>query len=174
MKKFMILFLVGQDRPGIVDDVSTVLYDRGANIEDSRMATLGGCFSIMILFSCLPENLDAVKEGIKELEGMNFETSLHEAHDPEALPRQAEMPLKLEITAMDNPGLVRKVVRILRHYNVNIESLNTRVVKAPLSGAPLFDLDLKAGVPADSSIAAVKKELNSLAEEMNIDLVFRR
>jgi hypothetical protein len=52
MKKYMILFSVGKDRPGIVDDVSTLLFERGANIEDSRMAARGGRFSIMTLFSC--------------------------------------------------------------------------------------------------------------------------
>ena len=46
MKKHMILFSVGKDRPGIVDDVSTLLFERGANIEDSRMAAMGGRFSI--------------------------------------------------------------------------------------------------------------------------------
>ena len=49
MKKFMILFYVGKDRPGIVHDVSTFLFDHGANIEDSRMAAMGGRFSIVML-----------------------------------------------------------------------------------------------------------------------------
>ena len=36
---------VGADRPGIVAAVSRALYDVGGNIEDSRMAILGGHFA---------------------------------------------------------------------------------------------------------------------------------
>jgi len=174
MKKYMILFLVGKDRPGIVDDVSTVLFEGGANIEDSRMAVMGGCFSIMTLFSCTSEQLEAIKTGLDNLRKMGFETSLHEAQDPAARPKRAELPLKIEVTAMDHPGIVQKVVHILHKYDVNIQSLNTQVTRAPLSGAPIFDLNLEAGIPPEKPIAKVKEELMEMAAEMNLDLSFKK
>ena len=81
MKKYMILFSVGKDRPGIVDDVSTLLFERGANIEDSRMAAMGGRFSIMTLFSCTSEQLESIRVGLDDLRKLGLETSLHEADD---------------------------------------------------------------------------------------------
>lgn len=174
MKKYMILFVVGRDRPGIVDDVSTILFENGANIEDSRMATLGGCFSVMVLFSCPAEELPGIINGLTALKEMGFDVHTHEARDPAAISRPAELPLKLEITAMDHPGIVSRVVRILRRYDVNISSLNTRVTIAPLSGAPLFNLELEADVPASQPIATVKNELNDLAGEENLDLNFSK
>jgi glycine cleavage system transcriptional repressor len=169
----MILFLLGEDRPGIVDDVSSLLFDQGANIEDSRMATMGGCFSIMTLFSCTSKQLEAIKEGLDDLEKLGFQTSLHEAQDPAASPKRAELPLKIEVTAMDHPGIVQNVVHILRLHDVNIESLITEVTRAPLSGAPIFSLTLEAGIPAGEPIAKVKDELTKLATEMNLDLSFK-
>ena len=173
MKRYMILFLVGKDRPGIVDDVSTLLFDQGANIEDSRMATMGGCFSIMTLFSCTSSQLEAIEENLENLAKLGFQTSLHEAQDPTASPARAELPFKIEVTAMDHPGIVQKVVHILRHHDVNIEFLSTEVTRAPLSGAPIFNLTLEAGIPAEKPIAKVKGELTRLAAEMNMDLSFK-
>jgi len=174
MKKYMILFLVGKDRPGIVDDVSTVLFEGGANIEDSRMAVMGGCFSIMTLFSCTSEQLETIKTGLDNLRKMGFETSLHQAQDSATGPGRAELPLKIQVTAMDHPGMVQKVVHILHKYDVNIESLNTQVTRAPLSGAPIFDLNLEAGIPPEKPIAKVKEELMEMAAEMNLDLSFKK
>ncbi len=174
MKKYTILFLVGKDRPGIVDEVSTFLFERGANIEDSRMAAMGGRFSVMMLFSSSPEQLQAVERDLSQLRKLGFEISLHEAEDPSALPKQPELPLKIEVLAMDHPGIVQKVVSILHHHNVNIQSLNTRVTSAPLSGAPLFDLILEAAVPVEKPIARVKDDLLKLAAEMNLDLSFMK
>jgi glycine cleavage system transcriptional repressor len=172
MKEYRILFLVGRDRPGIADDVSTFLFERGANIEDSRMAALGGRFSVMTLFSCSSEQLSAITRDLDKLRATGFEVSLHEADDPAAVPRQAGLPLKLEIISMDHPGIVQKVVSLLHHHNVNILTLDTRVTSAPLSGASLFDLILEANVPATTSIATVKDDLLRLAAEMNLDLNF--
>ncbi|MBW2060078.1 MAG: ACT domain-containing protein [Deltaproteobacteria bacterium] len=173
MKEFAILFLLGPDRPGIVDEVSTFLFARQANIEDSRMAIMGGCFSIMTLISCTKRQLETIKAELGQLENLGFEVSIHEAKDPEDLPALAELPLKLELKAMDHPGIMQKVVHILHEHNINIQSLNTRVTRAPLSGSPLFNLILEAGVPAEEFMAAIKEELTGLAAEMNLDLSFK-
>ena len=174
MKKYRILFLVGKDRPGIVDEISTFLFERGANIEDSRMAAMGGRFSIMTLFSCDSEQAESIERGLDDLRRLGFETSIHEAEDPGAIPPKAEMPLKFEVIAMDHPGIVQKVVSMLHRHNVNIRLLNTNVTSAPLSGAPLFDLTLEAAVPAGVPIAEVKEELSELAAEENLDLNYLR
>jgi len=173
MKKHMILLAVGKDRPGIVDDVSTLLFDHGANIEDSRMAAMGGRFSIMTLFSCTSKQLDAIRADLGSLKNLGLETSLHEAEDPTAISGRPGLPLKFEVIAMDHPGIVQKVVHVLHGHNVNVESLDTQVNRAPLSGAPLFDLILEAKVPMETSIARVKEDLTSLATEMNLDLNFK-
>ncbi len=173
MTRYFILLSSGKDRPGIVDDISTLLFDKGANIEDSRMAVLGGCFSSMTLFSCTPEQAEAVEKGLESLKELGLETYLHPAEDPAVRPPQAGLPLKFEIVAMDHPGIVQRVVRLLRRHGVNIESLDTQVTRAPLSGAPLFDLRIEAKVPAESSIANTKERLSRLAGEMNLDLIFK-
>lgn len=172
MKTYNILFSVGKDRPGIVSDVTAVLYEYGANIEDSRMAAMGGCFSIMTLFSCNEDELEKIRGALGSLKMIGLDCSLHKAHDPAGAPKEAAIPLKMEIVAMDHPGIVQRVVRILHRHRVNIESLETKLQKAPLSGAPLFDLVLESSVPMDSSIPGIKQELTGLASEMNFDLTF--
>ncbi len=174
MKKYMILFSVGKDRPGIVDDISTLLFEWGANIEDSRMAALGGRFSIVTLFSCSLDQLEVIRTGLNDLGKLGLETSLHEAEDPTATTTQPALPLKLEVMSMDHPGVVQKLVHLLHQHNVNIKSLNTQVARAPLSGAPLFNLTLEASVPAEKQITKVKDELMKLAAQMNLDLSFKK
>ena len=173
MTKYFILLSSGRDRPGIVDDISTLLFDKGANIEDSRMAVMGGCFSSMTLFSCTGRQVEAIRAGLDDLRELGLQTHLHPAEDPAGSPVTAGLPLKFEMTAMDHPGIVQRVVHLLREHDVNIESLETHVTGAPLSGAPLFDLRLEAKVPADKSIGKVKEQLADLAGEMNLDLVFK-
>lgn len=173
MKKYMILTCVGKDRPGIVDDISNTLFEHNANIEDSRMAVMGGRFSVMILFSCTLGELERIRASVQGLRPLGLEATLHEADDPAALEMRPALPLILETTAMDHPGIVRKMVQILRSHDVNILGLNTRVTRAPFSGAPLFNLNLEAAVPTATPLAQVKEELEKLAAAMNLDLSFK-
>jgi glycine cleavage system transcriptional repressor len=172
MKQYTILFLIGKDKPGIVDRVSSFLLDRGANIEDSRMATMGGRFTMVLLFSCDEPALEKIATDAEEMRAFGFDVTLHEAEDPHSLPQKAELPLKLKVIAMDHPGIVQSLVHILHNHNVNIVSMDTQVVRSPLSGAPLFDLSLEAAVPESVSISWVKEELTEIAAEMNLDLSF--
>ena len=174
MHEYRILFLVGNDRPGIVDELSAFLYERSANIEESRMAALGGKFAIITLFSCTVEHLQKIQDDLDKLGELGFEVSMHKAADPEQIAKRPEIPLKLEVVSMDHPGIVQKVVHILHHYGININSLDTQVIRAPLSGAPLFDLKLEAGVPQGVTIARVKDELTKLATQENLDLIFTK
>ena len=172
MKKYTILFLVGKDRPGIVDDISTFLFERGANIEDSRMAVLGGCFSVMTLFSCSSQQLEEIEGNLSVLRKMGFETSLHRAQAPDSVFDAPDFPIKMRVTSMDHPGIVRKVVRILRRHDVNIRSMMTRMASAPLSGAPIFNLVLEASLPSENDVSKVREDLEDLADRMNMDLNF--
>jgi glycine cleavage system transcriptional repressor len=172
MKTYKIMFLIGKDRPGIVDEVSTLLLEYGANLEDSRMAALGGCFSIMALFSCTKEQVDAIRADLSRFQKLGFEAWLYDAYDPSARPRYEGLPLTFEVDAIDHPGIVQKIVSVLHRYAINIDSLDTEVTNAPLSGTPLFHLRLEAEVPPGVSIARVKEELNDVAREEDLDLTF--
>lgn len=172
MNKYMILCAVGKNRLGIVDDVSSYLLKKNTNIEDSRMVVLGGRFSIMCLFSCSEDGLQNIKDDIGSLNKIGLNITLHEADSPDSLKKVDQLPLTFEVISMDHPGIIQNFVHILKEHSVCIQSLDTQMKPMPHCGAPLFDLKVKADVPASKSIAKVKEELNELASDLNLDLTF--
>ncbi len=172
MNKYMILCAVGKNRLGIVDDVSSYLLKKNTNVEDSRMVILGGRFSIMCLFSCSEEGLQKIKDDIDSLNKLGLKTTLHEADSPDSLKIEGQLPLNFEVISMDHPGIIQSFVHILKEHSVCIQSLDTQMKPMPHCGAPLFDLKLKAEIPVNQSIVKLKEELNDLASELNLDLIF--
>ena len=49
MGNWYMLTMVGKDRPGIVAEVSQVLFEAGGNLGEASMARLGGNFTVMLL-----------------------------------------------------------------------------------------------------------------------------
>jgi glycine cleavage system transcriptional repressor len=69
MKTYFILSAIGKDRPGIVADVSEVIFGCGRNIEDSSMSLLRNHFALLLLFSTDKEEVNQkLSSDLKRLE----------------------------------------------------------------------------------------------------------
>ena len=58
------LALVGKDRPGIVAEVTHVLYEMKGNLGETSMVRLGGNFTIMLMV-CIPEKKELIYEKLR-------------------------------------------------------------------------------------------------------------
>lgn len=124
----------------------------------------------MALFSYPPDRLDQIQHDLEKMISRGFAISLHDVHPFVSEPDAGARALVFQVRAMDHPGGVRKIVHLLHAHEVNIIALDTRVKHAPVSGAPLFDLNLEAQVPAAVGFAQVKAALVDLARQMDFDL----
>lgn len=177
-----ILIAVGSDRPGLVDEVSQFIFDRGGNIEDSRMVNLRGQFAMMLLVAGDAAVFERLREGLPdfsartnlhaELRPTGIETPLAPHAQPPT--RAPALPYHLTVTALDQPGLVRRIAHVLRDQQANIESLETHLAPAPITGAPLFEMDLTLSFPTQASLSQLRKSLAAVCDELNLDWTLER
>jgi glycine cleavage system transcriptional repressor len=164
---------IGADRPGIVAAVTRVLVDRNCNIEDSRMAILGGHFSMMLVVKPA-EGLDAagleaaLSPAVTEL-GLTLDVrpieDLHAA-------RPIGAPHVLSVYGSDRPGIVHDVSEALAHAGVNIVDLRTHVTSpARENESPVYIMLMDLEVPGDP--AALEQRLKELADSRGIDVTLR-
>jgi len=178
MKTYFILSAIGKDRPGIVADVSEVIYECGGNIEDSSMSLLRNHFALLLLFSTEREEVNQkLSSGLKRLE---WEKNLTVFYSPitleEALPGAREETERFKITTsgIDHGGIVFKICRLLSGKGINIADMETRRVLSAESGTPLFEMDIDIEVPRSISEQSLREDLHRLANELVIDLVLKR
>ena len=136
---FLVLSALGPDRPGLVAEVTDYLTERGVNVEDSRMAVLGGEFGILVLVSGPPGPIAAVEAGQGALAAATgLSIVLRRTKSPEEHRRAAVVPCLVTAEALDHEGIVRAVSRALHGVGVNIVSLETTAYEAPVTGSPLL------------------------------------
>lgn len=164
-----LLTAIGTDRPGLVEEVSHFIFDRGGNIEDSRMVNLRGQFAIMVLIGGGAEVLDRLRRELGELsKASSLHTELHSTKEPAGRIEPA-LPFRLSGTGLDQPGLVHRVAHLLRGLHVNIESLDTHLTPAPYTGAPMFEMELILSVPNTTSLSTLRQNLSLVCDELNVD-----
>jgi len=161
---------VGADRPGIVAAVSRALYDVGGNIEDSRMAILGGHFA-MVLIVALPDGADpkelerALAEPAGALELITTVRPVAEAppiHD-------GGTPYVVSVYGADKPGIVWQISEALAATHVNISDLATHVVG---DQEPVYVMILEVDVPPGGDPEAIGSALKVIGSELGVDVAF--
>jgi len=178
MKTYFILSAIGKDRPGIVADVSEVIYECGGNIEDSSMSLLRNHFALLLLFSI--EREEARHKLSSRLNRLESEKNLTVFYSPitfeEAQPKVKEQtdPFKITTSGVDHAGIVFKVCRLLADRRINIVDMETHRVFSAESGTPLFEMDIDIDVPRSVSEEGLREDLHRLANELVIDLVLKK
>jgi glycine cleavage system transcriptional repressor len=176
MTERAVLTAIGQDRPGLVEEVSEFVFARGGSIEDSRMANLHGQFAIAMSVAGPAEAIERITS---ELEALAGKTGIHAQLTPAARRRHtgaagSKVPYRLTGRALDQAGLVHQVANVLRSLGVNIERMETTLEAAPETGAPVFAMELLVAAPPDLPFERLEGELGRVCDALNIDWKLER
>jgi glycine cleavage system transcriptional repressor len=178
MKRYYALSAIGKDRPGIVAEVSGLIYESGGNLEDSRMTRLGEQFALLILLSGTGEEFHhRLSTGCKRLEWEKhlsiFLTPIEDFGGKPCAGEPIEI-YELSTTGLDRMGIVYQVSRLLADQGVNIADMQTKATPSPESGTPLFTMKIFLEVPTKIPPQALLEKLNRLGEELAIDINLKK
>ena len=164
----LVISALGADRPGIVDELSNIIYSHELNIEDSRMTVLGGEFAVLLLVSGELTSLDTLQAEAAEIE-QALQMSLLMKPTTESNVSGDAIPYSVEVAALDNPGIVSSIASFFSSQNINIVNLETERYAAPHTGSPMFALHMTIGISADTNIAQLREAFMDTCDELNLD-----
>lgn len=150
--------------------VAQYLTSRGANIEESRMAAIGGLFTMTVMFSHDDESIVDVTEDIDDLQSIGLECSFYQPTDFPCITKQGLRPFELEVRCMDHPGVVKEVVQVMHDHGATVDSLKTERECAPFCGTPVFRLSAAASLPRTVRFDSLHRGLRSLAITEGLDM----
>ncbi|MEO9136336.1 MAG: formyltransferase family protein [Casimicrobiaceae bacterium] len=164
----LVLTAIGGDRPGIVSLLSDRAQGFGANWAGSRMVTLAGQFAGMVHFEVAAQNAEPLSQALRGLEASGLRVVIARSEIP-SVPAGRRM-VKLELTGIDRPGIVRDLSRDLVERGVSIDDLHTEVVSDGASAEHRFKVKALLAVPDSLPNEALRRALDALASEMMVDI----
>lgn len=167
------LTIVGRDRPGIVAQVTEILFDLGCNIADSSCSILGGQFA-MILIIAHPTFIDrdSFADAFQPLEEADLTVALRVLKPGGEIHPDFEGEIcMLSVYGADRPGIVYRVARVLGDRGINITDLNTKLVGSEQS--PIYVMIIEAILPPGVSEQEVDGWMAPLREQLQVDISVR-
>jgi glycine cleavage system regulatory protein len=162
-----ILTVVGDDRPGLVADVSAPITAHGASWERSQMSRLAGKFAGIVLVKVADKRLDALVADLALLEAEGLQVVIERTHETVESESQR---LRLDLLGDDHPGIVAEISAALATRQVSIEELNTDVREAPMAGGMLFEAQAVLNAPQAASTDDLRAMLEGLAQELMVEI----
>jgi glycine cleavage system transcriptional repressor len=170
MRNNLVFTLTGPDRIGIVEEVTQVLLDHDGNVETSRMVRLGGEFAILMLVSIPVDQIASLNKDVESLIAEGYKISTSQTDQVYADKQRSWLPYQIELQGADHEGIVHEVARYLSQRGINIESMDTALVSAPMSGVPLFMMTAQVAVPPNLIEQDWVAALEGVGHHLNVDI----
>ena len=171
----LILTVIGDDRPGLVGELSAVISAHQGNWLESSMAQLAGKFAGIVEVGVDAAQADALSKALGQLKGLKVTVESAAAQKLcEAVSPGGTAPtgrrLKLALVGHDRIGIVREVSMVLAKHAVNVESLETHTSSAPMSAAVLFHATAELTAAPGLDAGALTQELERISQDLMVDI----
>ena len=168
MNTSIVLSVLSDDRPGIVETLSDVLARHDGNWTESSMLSLAGKFAGILLAEVPDGEADAFITAMDGLAGQGIRV-VAEASPSRGVTDDSRY-VGLELVGQDRPGIVHEITEVLARHSVNVQELETTVQSASMSGEVLFMAHAKIHIPGGADTDKLRDELEALANELMVDL----
>lgn len=163
----LVLTVIAPDQPGLVERIAQCIAAHGGNWLESRMSRMAGQFAGILRVAVPAEGYDELVEGLQGLSSHGIRVMLAQSGIE---PACTWKPILLDLVGNDRPGIVRDITRLLTELGVNLESLLTEVVPAPMSSEPLFHAEAVLAVPLTLPLDVLQAKLETLADDLMVEL----
>ena len=166
----LVLTVFAPDKPGQVERIAQCIAEHGGNWLESRMSRMAGQFAGILRVGVPAEAYDELVDALQGLSTQGIRVMIAESSIEQSCTWK---PIAMELVGNDRPGIVRDITRLLNEQGVSLERLVTEVRTAPMSSEPLFHAEAILAVPLTLSLDVLQSRLETLADDLMVELVLR-
>ncbi|HID70612.1 MAG TPA: hypothetical protein EYP35_09220 [Desulfobacterales bacterium] len=171
MSKQLVISVMSKDRPGIIADIATVIFELGGDLADLNQSVLGGYFSMILIVEfddgITPEDLLA---GFSHIQSeTKIEANIKVMEDSLETEKN-KLPLETYIVTAqgeNRKGLVKIMGDFFYSKHINVLDLVTT------RDADLYTMIFQIDLSHISSLKDLRQEFELLADKENMELVLQ-
>ena len=137
MQTQIVLTINADDQTGLVEKVANAITAAGGNWLESSLSQLAGKFAGIVLVSITSSSVSQLEQSLASLTDCDIHVRIH--HDPSDPTEENNELILVKVVANDRKGIVQELTKLLSSLHVNVESLDTSHISAPMSSDPLFE-----------------------------------
>lgn len=170
MKQHLAVSAIGNDRTGMVHELTRVISDCGGSISESRMSALGNEFAIVMLVSGNWHSLAKLETELARI-AEQLGLTLHLRRTDPRGARNDFLPYSIDAVCLDQSGVVSALSGFCAKRNIDIADVATRTYPAAHTGAQMFAIQMIINVPAKTPVSQLREEFLDFCDSLNLDAI---
>jgi glycine cleavage system regulatory protein len=167
MTNHLVVTILAEDRPGIVEQIAQTIIAHSGNWMESSMNRLAGKFAGILLIEVDAQHNSLLQDALIGLSEYGITITVEDSN----YLGQHEVPLCIEIIANDRPGIVGEIAAQLASKKVNLESLETFCDSAPMSAGMMFHAHAYIQLPEGMSQTDLTMLLEGLSDDLMVEII---
>lgn len=163
----LVVTVIAEDQPGLVERVAKCIAEHGGNWLESRMSRMAGQFAGILRVAVPAQAHAGLIDALEQLEQHGIRVLFAQSGDE---PQRSWRMIQLQLVGNDRAGIVRDITQLLARHGVNLESLDTNVLPAPMTNELLFRADARLAVPTELPLDQLQEYLETLADDLMVEL----
>ena len=165
MSTNLVLTVIGNDRPGLVEELSTVISTHQGNWLESSMSRLAGQFAGIVRVALPDAQVAQLQGALRGITDLQITTATSAA-----VAESEGRTLLLSLVGHDRIGIVKEVTQVLARHAVNVEKLTTHTASAPMSAEMHFHANAELRASPTLNARALRAELEKLSDDLMVDI----
>jgi glycine cleavage system transcriptional repressor len=170
MKQHLAISAIGNDRTGMVHELTRIVAECGANISESRMTNLGTEFAMLLLVSGNWHSLAKLETELKKLADTSSLSVQLKRTEPRGT-RTDMLPYSVDVVCLDQSGIVSGLSGFFSSRGVDIAEVSTRTYPAAHTGAQMFAVQMVVNVPGRIQVAQLREDFMEFCDSLNLDAI---
>ena len=163
MRHVVISFL-GNDRPGIVDNLASIITSNGGNWQTSNLRHLSGFFGGIIEVLVSEENAERLANEIQNVEGLKV---IVEVTHPA---KYDDKTISIELTANDRQGIVGEISALIHKQHGNLIKLASSQGSVPDFGQTIFKASAVIAINGEENVDNLVEALEGISDDLMVDI----
>ena len=162
MAQALVLTVIGEDRPGLVEVLADLITQHEGNWDESRMARLAGHFAGVVQIHLPETHAEGFISALPALLDQGLSVSVVSS-DWGLVNVDHQESWRLDLVSQDRPGIVRDISSRLASLGVSVQDLRTIIENAPMSGERIFRAEAELVPPASANVEQIRLALDAVS-----------
>ena len=170
MENYLVLSVLGENRPQVVEKLCRTIKKSGVNITDSRMTVFGQELTMLFMLCGSWNVVEKFKQMLPELQEQ-LGIDIHLKPTQMANRTGDRIPYVIDVISLDRVGIVHEIIDFLTRNKIDIQDLNSHSYQTVPTGTPMFSLHISVNIPANMSIALLRSDFIDFCDRLNFDAI---
>ncbi|MBT3133977.1 glycine cleavage system protein R [Alteromonas sp. ALT199] len=165
----LVISIMGKDKPGLVDALAKSVYKHEGNWQGSSFAHMAGMFTGFVEVHVADENKQGLIDALNAIRDLSVQSVAVSSSE-----NSNTTKLTVDVMGNDKTGIVQELTSVLNQFNLNILTFASHCESAPNWGNLIFKAKAEIAVTEDFDDGALQDALESLANDLVVDITAKR